>query len=40
MLEIEFNSKLKCLLSYNRGQYIDEEFNQYCVDNRIKIRKT
>ena len=41
MVENETNLKAKCLKSYNRGKYIDDDhFKWYCIENVIKMTKT
>ena len=34
------NLKVKCLKSCNWGEYIDDDFKRYCVENEIKMTKT
>ena len=40
MVEIETGLKVKYLRSDNRGEYIDEGFNEYCAAQRIRMEKT
>ena len=39
-VEIETSLKLKCLRSYNGGEYIDGGFKEYCATNSIRMKKT
>ena len=40
MVETETCLKVKCLKSDNGGEYIDEEFSEYCVTQGIRMEKT
>ena len=40
MVEIETGLRLKCLRSYNGGEYIDGGFKGYCAANGITMEKT
>ena len=40
MVKIETSLKVKCLRSNNEREYIDREFSEYCVSQRIRIEKT
>ena len=40
MVETEIGLKVKCLRSNNEGEYIDGEFSEYCVSQRIRMEKT
>ena len=36
LTENEIDMKIKCLRSYNGGEFVSKEFNKYCDDNGIK----
>ena len=40
MVENETNLKVKCLRSDNRGEFEDDNFKKYRVENGIKMEKT
>ena len=40
MVDRETSLKVKCLRSDNGGEYIDGEFNEYCVAQGIRMEKT
>ena len=40
MVETETCLKVKCLRSNNGGEYIDGRFNEYCVAQGIRMKKT
>ena len=40
MVENETDLKIKTRRSDNRGEYINDDFERYCDDNRIKMMKT
>ena len=40
MVETETGLKLKCLRSYNGGEYEDRGFKQFCIVNGIRMEKT
>lgn len=39
MVKNKTNLKVKCLNSINGGEYISNEFKNYCVENQIKMMK-
>ena len=40
MVETETGLKVKCLRSYNGGEYIDGGFSEYCAAQGIRMEKT
>ena len=40
LVENETGNRLKCLRSYNGGEYCSKEFNDYCSHNGIRRERT
>ena len=40
MVETKIGLKVKCLRSYNGGEYIDGGFSEYCAAQEIRMEKT
>ena len=40
MVENETDLKIKTLQSDNEGEYVNTEFQRYCDENSIKMRRT